>query len=70
MRYVVRHDAKDNAWLVVDTLSVGQTVGRHLRQSNAVFQADAEERNWRLHGLGLETFALISQKGDLRVQTA
>jgi len=70
MRYVVRHDAKDNAWLVVDTLSVGQTVGRHHRQSQAVFQAHAEDRNWRLHGLGIETFALISQQGDLRAHPA
>ncbi|MEK9752734.1 MAG: hypothetical protein VW338_05925 [Rhodospirillaceae bacterium] len=68
MRYVVRHDNFDGGWLVVDTLGAEQTVGRHRQRPGAVYQADAWERSWRRLGLGLETFALMPQDADLRVQ--
>ncbi len=68
MRYVVRHDSVDDIWLVVDTLGAEQTVGRHSQHPLAVYQADTEERRWRRHGLGLETFALMPQDADMRVQ--
>ena len=67
MRYVVRYDSVDEAWLVVDTLTVEQTVGRHSRHPGAVFQAEAEERRWRRFGSGAENFALMAQDADLRV---
>jgi hypothetical protein len=68
MRYVVRQNDIDGSWLVVDTLGAEQTVGNHPQRPPAVFQADAWERSWRRLGLGLETFALMPQDTDLRIQ--
>lgn len=67
MRYVVRHDSVGEAWLVVDTLTVEQIVGRHTRHPGAVIQAETEERRWRRLGLGAENFALMAQDADMRV---
>ena len=67
MRYVVRHDAVDDNWLVVGTLGAEQTVGRHCNRAPAVYQADDWERSWRRFGFGIETFALMPQDADIRV---
>ncbi|MBT6094584.1 MAG: hypothetical protein HOH04_06850 [Rhodospirillaceae bacterium] len=64
MRYVVRCDTLAGKWLVVDTLTVEQTVGCHERQAGAVFQAESEERRWRRFGAGTENFALMSPDAD------
>lgn len=66
MRYVVRYDNHDRKWLVVDTLTVEQTVGCHLGQPEALIQAESEERRWRRLGAGTETFALMAQEADIR----
>jgi hypothetical protein len=66
MRYVVRYDNRDRKWLVVDTLTVEQTVGLHAEQSGAFIQAESEERRWRRLGTGAENFALMAQDADPR----
>ena len=68
MRYVVRYDNQDRKWLVVDTLTVEQTVGCHRGQPEALIQAESEERRWRRLGAGAENFALMAQDADLRVR--
>ncbi len=66
MRFVVRCDTKAGKWLVIDTLTVEQTVGCHERRAGAVIQAESEERSWRRLGAGAETFALIAEGADAR----
>ncbi|MBT6094338.1 MAG: hypothetical protein HOH04_05615 [Rhodospirillaceae bacterium] len=50
MRYLVRYDADDSKWLVIDSLSAGQTVGCHDQKPRALTQAKSEERLWHRFG--------------------
>lgn len=68
MRYVVRYDKTDRKWLVIDTLTVEQTVGCHAAKPGALIQAESEERRWRRLGTGAETFALVAVDADRRIR--